>query len=131
MSRKIFGVTVGTTMNPKALKDKLRLILSVNGVKPNELMLTFEDLTDEQKASLKGPKGDDGVSPVVAVVGNDGGHRVTITDKNGAKTFDVMDGKAGRTPVNGVDYFTEAEKAEMVSAVIAALPVYNGEVVAV
>lgn len=35
----------------------------------------------------------------------------------------------GRTPVKGTDYYTEADKAEMVSAVIAALPVYNGEVV--
>ena len=35
----------------------------------------------------------------------------------------------GYTPKKGVDYYTPADKAEMVSAVIAALPVYNGEVV--
>ena len=35
----------------------------------------------------------------------------------------------GKTPVKGKDYFTEADKSEMVSAVIAALPVYAGEVV--
>lgn len=35
------------------------------------------------------------------------------------------------TPVKGEDYFTEDDKAEMVSAVIAALPKYNGEVVTV
>lgn len=33
------------------------------------------------------------------------------------------------TPVKGTDYFTDAEKTEMVNAVIAALPVYSGEVV--
>jgi hypothetical protein len=33
----------------------------------------------------------------------------------------------GDTPVKGTDYFTQADKAEMVAAVIAALPVYGGE----
>lgn len=35
----------------------------------------------------------------------------------------------GKTPVIGIDYFTESDKAEMLNSVIAALPVYNGEVV--
>lgn len=39
------------------------------------------------------------------------------------------DGKNGYTPVRGVDYWTEADKAEMVADVISALPVYKGEVV--
>lgn len=38
-------------------------------------------------------------------------------------------GAAGKTPVKGTDYFTAADKTEMVNAVIAALPVYAGEVV--
>lgn len=38
-------------------------------------------------------------------------------------------GEDGHTPVKGVDYWTEADKTAMVSDVIAALPVYNGEVV--
>lgn len=29
---------------------------------------------------------------------------------------------AGNTPVKGVDYFTDADKAELVAAVLAALP---------
>ena len=37
-------------------------------------------------------------------------------------------GKDGYTPQKGVDYYTDADKAEMVSAVLAALPVYEGEV---
>ena len=40
--------------------------------------------------------GKDGYSPTVAVTDISGGHRVTITDKNGAKAFDVMDGKDGQ-----------------------------------
>ncbi len=38
-------------------------------------------------------------------------------------------GKDGYTPVRGTDYWTEADKAEMVANVISVLPVYNGEVV--
>ena len=37
-------------------------------------------------------------------------------------------GSDGSTPVKGVDYYTEADKEEMVADVIAALPVYDGEV---
>ena len=40
----------------------------------------------------KGADGTDGVSPTVTVTDINGGHRVTITDATGAKTFDVMDG---------------------------------------
>ena len=40
-------------------------------------------------------------------------------------------GKDGKTPVKGTDYFTAADKAEMVNEVLAALPAYNGEVVTV
>lgn len=35
----------------------------------------------------------------------------------------------GPTPVKGIDYYTDADVAEMVNTVIAALPVYAGEVV--
>ena len=44
----------------------------------------------------------DGVSPVVSVEAITGGNRVTITDVNGAKTFEVMDGKNGDTGSGGV-----------------------------
>lgn len=63
--------------------------------------------------------GADGVSPTVAVSAITGGHRITITDKNGTKTVDVMDGEdgdpgdPGKTPVRGEDYWTDADKAEI------------------
>lgn len=73
--------------------------------------------------------------------GHMGSLTIPITDgKDGytpIKGVDYFDGKDGvngtdgYTPVKGTDYFTDADKAEMVSAVIAALPVYNGEVVTV
>jgi hypothetical protein len=40
-------------------------------------------------------------------------------------------GADGKTPVKGTDYFTAADKQEMVTAVLAALPKYNGEVMTV
>jgi hypothetical protein len=39
-------------------------------------------------------------------------------------------GSPGRTPVKGVDYFTEADKIELANAVLAMIPIYNGEVIA-
>lgn len=41
----------------------------------------------------------------------------------------AIKGEDGHTPVKGVDYFTEDDVSKMVSQVIAALPVYDGEVV--
>ena len=89
--------------------------------------------------NLKGANGDpgaDGTSVTVSSVSEStvsgGTNVVTFSDgkkvniKNGVNGTNGADGK---TPVNGTDYFTAADKAEMVSAVIAALPVYAGEVV--
>lgn len=47
------------------------------------------------KDGTNGKDGQDGFSPIVSVADIDGGHRVTITDKNGTQTFDVMDGQGG------------------------------------
>ena len=40
-----------------------------------------------------GSPGKNGVSPTVTINAITGGHRVTITDVNGAQSFDVMDGE--------------------------------------
>lgn len=42
--------------------------------------------------------------------------------------FDGADGADGYTPQKGTDYWTDADKLEMVNEVLAALPVYAGEV---
>ena len=60
----------------------------------------------------------DGGSNVVTVTKTDG-TTSTFTVKNGSKG---STGDPGKTPVKGTDYFTAADKAEMVNAVIAALP---------
>lgn len=59
------------------------------------------------------------VSPVATVVETADGSVITITDKAGTTTATV---KNGKTPVAGTDYFTAADKADMVAQVKAALP---------
>lgn len=40
---------------------------------------------------------------------------------------DGQDGEDGRTPEKGVDYFTDADKADMVQSVLSSMPYYTGE----
>lgn len=61
---------------------------------------TYSDFTAEQLAALKGAKGDKG-------------------DKGDP-------GTDGYTPVKGTDYWTEADKEEIVNDVLAALPTWTG-----
>lgn len=77
-------------------------------------------LENPETVNIKGPEGkpgQNGYSPVVTVAAISGGHRVTVTDKSGTKTFDVMDGgdgAPGKTPVKGTDYWTAADKQEII-----------------
>lgn len=56
---------------------------------------------------------------------------VNIKGVKGDKGDKGEAGENGYTPVKGKDYFTDSEKAEIVSFVISALPVYDGSVTAV
>lgn len=47
--------------------------------------------------NFKGEPGNDGKSPVVTVTDIENGHRVSITDKDGTKTIDVLNGQTGKT----------------------------------
>lgn len=71
---------------------------------------------DQGEAGPAGPKGDQGEAGPAGPKGDQG-----ETGPAG------KDGADGKTPVKGTDYFTEADKEELVNAVIAALPVYGGE----
>lgn len=66
---------------------------------------------------IQGPAGADGADGYTPVKGKD--------------YFDGRDGQDGKTPIRGTDYWTDADKQSMVNDVLAALPVYNGEVQAV
>ena len=71
-----------------------------------------------------GEDGEDGFSPTVTTTAITGGNRVTITDKNGAHSFDVMDGNSGvvllqtSTDPVGVKYYGGSETIQ-VSDIIA------------
>ena len=50
-----------------------------------------------------------------------------IRDKDGNLVpVQTIAGKDGKTPVKGTEYFTDADKAEMVKSVLAALPTWTG-----
>ena len=100
---------------------------------------------DKGDTGEQGPKGTAGTSiTIVDILQNDsdgGVSEVSFSDgsslliyngnkgSKGDKGDTGANGAAGYTPVKGTDYFTASDKAELVSAVIAALPVYSGEVV--
>lgn len=93
MSNKIIGATVGTPISPKTIKEKINPILTVNGKRPDSI----------GNVEVEGNNGADGFSPTVSVTPITGGRRITIEDKNGTKTVDVMDGTDGKDGAKGAD----------------------------
>lgn len=78
-----------------------------------------------------GKDGQDGVSPTVAVTEISGGHRVTITDAEGSRSFDVMDGQdgtggggepAGVASFNGRSGAVTPQKGDYTAAMVGARP---------
>ena len=59
------------------------------------LVLTFTDGKTLNLGPVVGSNGEDGYSPSASIATIPGGHRVTITDADGAHSFDVMDGTGG------------------------------------
>ena len=58
---------------------------------------SLQELKDGIAAGdFKGEPGNDGKSPVVTVTAIENGHRISITDKDGTKTIDVLNGKDGK-----------------------------------
>lgn len=97
------------SVNGKTGKVKLSAE-DVGAISKDELLAVTNDVLEQAKESGEFD-GEDGYTPI--------------------KGKDYFDGKDGYTPIKGTDYYTEVDKAEMVQAVIAQLPVYDGEVVAV
>ncbi len=108
---------------------------------------TFLEVTSASgttSADLRGPAGANGQSIVgprgpVGPAGEDGvsarhnwnGTVLTVHSASGSSSADLQGpagpaGAAGKTPVKGTDYFTEADKQELVNAVLAAIPDGNG-----
>ena len=63
-----------------------------------EASRSLQELKDGiANGDFKGEPGNDGESPVIAVTDIENGHRVSITDKDGTKTIDVLNGQTGKT----------------------------------
>lgn len=115
----------------KALIDGL----STGKLDASKLTEAVNTALAQAKASgeFDGKKGDPGTSVTVKSVSEstaDGGSNV-VTFSDG-KTLTVKNGKQGNpgyTPQKGKDYGTPEDQEAIVQDVIAALPVYNGEVV--
>lgn len=114
------GSTIETTFNEnkRTFQVGMKGGTGSNGLSAYEIAVKngYKGTEQEWLSSLKGEKGEQGPQGIQGAKGDKG--------DPGAN------GKDGYTPIKGTDYFTEADKAEMVSAVLSALPVYNGEVVA-
>lgn len=73
---------------------------------------------------LKIRDADGNMQEILAIRGEPGKDGVDGKDGEPGK-----DGADGYTPVRGTDYWTDADRTQMVTDVISALPIYNGEVV--
>lgn len=97
--------------------------------------VTKDEIENYVPSGDAGQDGKDGVSPIITVTDVNGGYKLDIKDAEGTKSFTVYDGEKGEpgipgekgdkgdpgedgiTPVRGVDYWTEADKAEIKSYV--------------
>ena len=116
----LYGKAQSLTDEQKA-QAKANIGLEGDYISSSDLAEAITDALSEAKASgeFKGEKGDPGVSGVYVGPGDmPEGYNVQIDP----------DGDLSLIPVRGVDYWTEGDKAEMISDVLAALPIYNGEV---
>lgn len=88
------------------LKDKLST---------SQLNNAIDDALAQAKESgeFKGDKGDKGDQGIQGISGKDG-----VNGQNGLNGLDGRDGRDGtdgKTPIKGVDYFTDAEKQELIA----------------
>ena len=94
------------------------------GLQKNNASLSFSETV------LKGDKGEDGITPHI---GENGNWYLGSTDtgkpsrgEKGDKGEKGAPGKDGKTPVKGSDYWTAADKTEIVNDTLAALPTWIG-----
>ena len=87
----------------------------------NNASLSFSE------ALLKGDKGDPGITPHIGENGNWYlGDTDTGKPSRGEKGDKGDKGANGKAPVKGTDYWTAADKTEIVNDTLAALPTWAG-----
>lgn len=118
------GETTATITNGKDGKDGVSAAHSWNGT-----VLTISSASGTSSADLRGTNGTSvTVSNVSESTASGGTNTVTFSDGKKVNIKNGTNGTNGKNPVKGTDYFTAEDKTEMVNAVIAALPKYNGGV---
>ena len=98
MTRKIIGATVCSPLPKPDLRQtdpsKGDYVKGKEEIIPSKLSQLENDSGFLTEESIN--------SPTITVTDIDGGHRLTITDVNGTKTVDVMDGEDGVDGKDGV-----------------------------
>lgn len=110
--------TVGITANGVAAQNKE--LTTSDGTLPNPwpLAITVGDTAYKYDGSKPVKVDMDGITPTI---GDNGNWYLGGTD-----TGKPSRGEKGKTPVRGTDYWTEADKAEIVNDTLAALPKWTG-----
>lgn len=67
----------------------------------NQALQQYMNRTNAEIKNLKDNMGY--LTPQIDITDIEGGHRITITDKDGTESFDVMDGKNGEGTQNAVE----------------------------
>ena len=112
----------GYSPSASVSKELLATTITITDKTGTTTAVVYDGISGED-----GQDGEDGFSPEITVNEITGGHEVSIQTKDGYQYFNVYDGAKGDagndgyTPVKGTDYWTAADKAAMVSDVIAAL----------
>lgn len=108
------------TAHTHANKDTLDKLSDSNG----KLQYNGSDV------GLKGADGTDGKDGITPTIGTNGNWYLGTTDtgkpSRGEKGDTGAAGADGYTPVKGTDYWTAADKAEIVNDTLAALPTWTG-----
>ena len=100
---KVTGKDLSTNDYTNADKKKVDDISISSPTNGQALVYNSSTQKWENKTISGGGSGSDGYSPTITVTNITGGHRVAITDVNGTKTFDVMDGTDGTNGTNGTN----------------------------
>ena len=88
-----------------------------------EASRSLQELKDGiANGDFKGEPGNAGESPVIAVTDIENGHRVSITDKDGTKTIDVLNGQTGKTGATPVLTIGTVSSGDKPSADITGTP---------
>lgn len=122
-------------------------IASTTGQNGNKIKITDADGVVHVADVYDGARGSNGVSPTFEILSKSATEtspratKITITGAQGSQTATIYDGatgpegpagpagangQPGYTPVKGTDYYTAADKTEMVNLVLAALPTWMG-----